>query len=105
MASKSSNPSSSFDPRYTIIADDLTSTMAPVRSKSRGGRLRSLGSISSRNTYSKKSSSKSAFYSNVKSIVTPSSSFKTRDQNEPLQEPLVLEIVPQEFYFVFECEA
>lgn len=106
MASQSSNPSSSFDHRLTIIVDDLPPMMAPIRSRSRGSRLRNLGFISSWNTSSsKKSSSKSASYSKAKYTVTPRSSSKIKDQSKPFLEPLVLEIVPQEVSFVSNCEA
>lgn len=105
MASKSSKSSASSDPRRTIIVDDIPSTIASDRSRSRGGRLHSIGSIANRNTSSsKKSSSKSASSSKAKASATPRSSFKTRDSNEPFPEPLVFETFPQEFSFVSHCE-
>lgn len=90
MASKSSKLSTPSDPGHTIIVDDLPYKVASVRSRSKCGWLRIIGSISSRKTSSsKKSSSKFASSSKAKTSATPRFFSKTRDSNEPLPEPLV----------------
>lgn len=68
----------------------------------RGDRLCNLGSMVTRNTSSKGNSFKSASSSKAKAYATPKSSSrgKSKDSNEPLAEPLVSEIIAQEFSFL-----
>nr|XP_009783266.1 PREDICTED: uncharacterized protein LOC104231901 [Nicotiana sylvestris] len=86
-----------------IIVDELPPSTAPVRSR-RGGRLRSLGSLSV------------CGYTSQPNIITPSSSrtrassthrssVKNRESSEPLREPTVDEIIPAEFSFSTDRES
>lgn len=85
----SSNPG----PHKVVIVDELPPTTVLVRSR-RGGRLRSLGSISDCGSSSQGSATKPSS-SRARAFATPSSSSKDKDLTEALREPIVDEIVPE----------
>jgi len=92
----SSNP----NPRRVPIVDNLS--LAPIRSR-RGGRLRSLGSSSSR--IPSLPSSSSTPPSRTRGSLSQRSSSRGKEPSEPLREPLVEEIVPAELSFYNDRES
>lgn len=104
MASKSSaSTAPTASPRCIVIVDDLPYTVAPVRTRRRGGRLCNLGSMENRNSsYSVKGScSKFASSTKARTSSTCGSSYKGKAKVD--NEPLVSEIIPQEFNFAAIC--
>jgi len=98
----SSNP----NPRRVPILDNFPN--APVRHRrGRGGRLRSLGSArgGSSSAGSSIPSSSSGTPSRIRGSFTQKSSSKGKEISEPLQEPLIEEIVPSDLSFTHDRES
>lgn len=100
----SSNLSSSSDPHKVVIVDKFLPYSAPTRSR-RGGRLCSLSSLSTSDSTPSQSGTANPSSSRARTSVTPRYSSRGRDHNEFMQEPIVYEIVPQEYSFISNCEA
>nr|XP_016478273.1 PREDICTED: uncharacterized protein LOC107799646 [Nicotiana tabacum] len=96
MSRSSSNP----NPRRVPIVDNLP--LAPIRSR-KGGRLRSLGYSSSRGPSIPSTSSTPP--SRTRGSLFQRSSSRNKEPTEPLREPLVDEIVPDELSFYNDRES